>query len=61
MLYWAAIFLLVASITGFFGFGGLAFASAGISQALSVIFLALCVAALIGSVRGGRGEGQPDR
>lgn len=47
MLYWAAIFLFVAFICGIFGFGGLASLAAGTSQLLAVLFLGLCLAALV--------------
>lgn len=47
MLYWAMIFLIVALIAGAVGFGGIASASAGIAQVLSVIFAVLFLAALI--------------
>ncbi|MCR9108875.1 DUF1328 domain-containing protein [Marivita sp. XM-24bin2] len=47
MLYWAAIFLVIALIAALFGFGAIASASAGIAQILFVIFLVLFVATLI--------------
>lgn len=47
MLYWAAIFLVIAIIAGAFGFGGIASASAGIAQILFFIFLALFVIVLV--------------
>lgn len=47
MLYWALVFLAVAIITGIFGFGGIASASAGIAQILFFIFLVLFAVALI--------------
>ncbi|MEI4485404.1 DUF1328 domain-containing protein [Frigidibacter sp. MR17.14] len=46
MLYWAAIFLLVASICGIFGFGGFALGAVVASQVLCLLFLALCLLAL---------------
>ncbi|MAE59258.1 MAG: DUF1328 domain-containing protein [Halobacteriovorax sp.] len=39
MLYWAAVFFIIALISGLFGFGGIAAASAGISKFLFFIFL----------------------
>lgn len=39
MLYWAVIFLIVAIISGIFGFGGIATTSAGIAQILFFIFV----------------------
>lgn len=47
MLYWAAVFFVIALISGVFGFGGLATVSAGVAQLLFFIFLALFVVALI--------------
>ncbi|GGC14060.1 hypothetical protein GCM10011363_33260 [Marivita lacus] len=47
MLYWAAIFLVIALIAAVFGFGGIASASAGIAQILFVVFLVLFIATLI--------------
>jgi uncharacterized membrane protein YtjA (UPF0391 family) len=47
MLYWAAIFLIIALIAALFGFGGIASASVGIAQILFVVFLVLFVATLI--------------
>ncbi|MEN8660508.1 DUF1328 domain-containing protein [Marivita sp.] len=46
MLFWAAIFLVVALIASLFGFGVIASASAGIAQILFVVFLVLFVATL---------------
>lgn len=46
MLFWAAIFLVVAVIASLFGFGVIASASAGIAQILFVVFLVLFVATL---------------
>ncbi|MEN8685240.1 DUF1328 domain-containing protein, partial [Marivita sp.] len=43
MLFWAAIFLVVALIASLFGFGVIASASAGIAQILFVVFLVLFV------------------
>lgn len=47
MLYWAAVFLVIALVAGLFGFGGIAAASAGIAQILFAIFLGLFVVALL--------------
>ncbi|GGH55423.1 DUF1328 domain-containing protein [Frigidibacter albus] len=47
MLYWAAVFFVIALITGMFGFGGLATVSAGVAQVLFFVFLALFVLTLI--------------
>jgi len=39
MLYWAVVFFIIALISGIFGFGGIAAASAGIAQILFFVFL----------------------
>lgn len=39
MLYWAAIFFIIAIISGIFGFGGIAAASAGVAKILTFLFL----------------------
>ena len=53
MLGWALMFLVVAIIAAFFGFGGIAVASAGIAKLLFFIFVVLfAVALLAGLIRG---------
>jgi uncharacterized membrane protein YtjA (UPF0391 family) len=52
MLYWAAVFLVIALVAALFGFGGIASASAGIAKILFVIFLILFVISLIFGWRG---------
>ena len=53
MLGWALTFLVVAIIAAFFGFGGIAVASAGIAKLLFFIFVVLfAVALLAGLIRG---------
>ncbi|NYZ17698.1 DUF1328 domain-containing protein [Azospirillum sp. RWY-5-1] len=47
MLYWAAVFLVIALVAGLFGFGGVASASAGIAQFLFFLFVVLFAASLI--------------
>jgi len=47
MLYYALVFLAIALIAGFLGFGGIAFAAAGIAKILFFIFLAVFVVSLI--------------
>ncbi|MFN0220270.1 DUF1328 domain-containing protein [Paenibacillus sp. KR2-11] len=44
MLYWSFVFLLVAVVTGVFGFLGIAGTAAGIAKSLFVVFLILFVA-----------------
>jgi uncharacterized membrane protein YtjA (UPF0391 family) len=53
MLGWALTFLVVAIIAAFFGFGGIAIASAGIAKMLFFIFVVLfAVTLLAGLIRG---------
>jgi uncharacterized membrane protein YtjA (UPF0391 family) len=47
MLYWAAVFFVIALIAGALGFGGLAAAASGIAQILFYIFLVMFIIALI--------------
>jgi uncharacterized membrane protein YtjA (UPF0391 family) len=47
MLYWAAVFLIIAIIAGVFGFGGIAAGSASIAQILFFVFLVLFVLSLL--------------
>lgn len=41
MLYWTAVFFVIALAAAFFGFGGLASGAAGIAKVLFVVFLIL--------------------
>jgi len=47
MLYYALVFLVVALVAGFLGFGGIAFAASGIAQILFFIFLAVFIVTLL--------------
>lgn len=47
MLYYALVFLVIALVTGFLGFGGVAFAAAGIAKIIFYIFLAVFLISLI--------------
>ena len=47
MLYWAAIFFIISLAAAILGFGGLAAGAAMIAKVLGVVFLALCIAALL--------------
>jgi uncharacterized membrane protein YtjA (UPF0391 family) len=47
MLYYALVFLLIAILAAFFGFGGVAIASAGIAKILFFVFIVLFVISLI--------------
>jgi uncharacterized membrane protein YtjA (UPF0391 family) len=47
MLYWAAVFLVIALVAALFGFGGIASASAGIAQTLFFVFLILMIISIV--------------
>ena len=47
MLYYALVFLLIAVVAGILGFGGVAFAAAGIAKILFFIFVVLFMASLV--------------
>ena len=47
MLYWAAVFFIIAIIAGFLGSGGVAVAASGIAQILFFIFLVIFLVALV--------------
>jgi uncharacterized membrane protein YtjA (UPF0391 family) len=54
MLYWAAVFLVIALIAAVFGFGGIAASAAGIAKVLFFVFLVLFVISLLfGGLRRG--------
>lgn len=53
MLYWAAVFFVIALAAGVLGFGGLAAGAAEIAKILFFVFIVLFVASLI--VHGTRG------
>jgi len=46
MLYWAAVFLVIAIAAGILGFGGVASAAAGIAKILFFIFLVIFLVTL---------------
>ncbi|MEA2781950.1 MAG: hypothetical protein QOK29_3494 [Rhodospirillaceae bacterium] len=50
MLYWAAVFFVIAIIAAVLGFGGVAASATGIAQILFYIFLVLFVVSLVVSV-----------
>ena len=54
MLYWALMFLIIAIIAGVLGFGGIAFAAAGIAKILFFIFLVVFAIMLITGLMGRR-------
>jgi uncharacterized membrane protein YtjA (UPF0391 family) len=47
MLYWAAVFLVIALIAAFLGFAGVATAAAGIAKILFYVFLVVFLVTLI--------------
>jgi uncharacterized membrane protein YtjA (UPF0391 family) len=47
MLYWAAVFFIIALVAALFGFGGLAASAVGIAKILFFVFLVLAVVALV--------------
>lgn len=49
MLYWTAIFLVIALITGVLGFGGVSSVATGFAKILFVLFLVMFVVSLVKS------------
>jgi uncharacterized membrane protein YtjA (UPF0391 family) len=47
MLYWAAVFFVIAIVAGIFGFAGIAASVAGIAKILFVVFLVLAGISLL--------------
>jgi uncharacterized membrane protein YtjA (UPF0391 family) len=47
MLYWAAVFLVIAIVAAIFGFGGIAASATGIAKVLFVVFLVLGAVSLL--------------
>ena len=47
MLYWAAVFFVIAIVAAFFGFGGISTEAAGVAKILFVVFLVLAAASLL--------------
>ena len=47
MLYWAAVFFVVALIAAVFGFGGIAASAVGVAKILFFVFLILAVVSFI--------------
>lgn len=43
MLYWAAVFFIIAMVAAWLGFGGIAASAAGIAKILFLVFLILAV------------------
>ena len=59
MLYWAAIFFLIAVFAGVFGFGFIASSAAGIAKILFFVFLVFAIVSLVGNALRGRGSSLP--
>lgn len=55
MLYWAAVFLILAVVSGAFGFGAIASASIGVAQILFYVFAVLFVVSLLMPLLGRKG------
>ena len=53
MLYWAAVFFIVALIAAVLGFGGIAAGAAGIAKVLFFLFVLAFVVSLFMHMRGG--------
>jgi uncharacterized membrane protein YtjA (UPF0391 family) len=47
MLYWAAVFFVIALLAAVFGFGGIAASAVGVAKVLFFVFLILAVVSLI--------------
>jgi uncharacterized membrane protein YtjA (UPF0391 family) len=50
MLYWTLMFLVIATLAAFLGFGGVAIAAAGIAKILLFVFLVLFLVSLLMNV-----------
>ncbi len=50
MLYWTAVFFVIAIIAGVLGFTGIASAASGVAQMLFYIFMAVFVLSLVSSI-----------
>jgi uncharacterized membrane protein YtjA (UPF0391 family) len=49
MLYWAAVFFVIALAAAVFGFGGIAAGAAGVAKVLFFVFIVLTLVSLVGS------------
>ncbi len=47
MLYWAAVFFVIALIAAVFGFGGIAVEAVGVAKILFFVFLILFIVSLL--------------
>jgi uncharacterized membrane protein YtjA (UPF0391 family) len=50
MLYWAAVFFVIALIAAIFGFGGIAAGASSIAQVLFFVFVVLFIISLVVSL-----------
>lgn len=55
MLYWAAVFFIIALVAAMFGFGGVASTAGGMAKILFYLFVVLFVVSLVAGV-GRRGR-----
>jgi uncharacterized membrane protein YtjA (UPF0391 family) len=56
MLYWAAVFFLIALFSAMLGFGGISIAAAGMAKLLFYIFVVLFAISLITGLSSRRGR-----
>ena len=54
MLYWAAVFFVIAIVAAIFGFGGIAAGAVSIAKVLFFVFLVVFLLSLFVGVRRGR-------
>ncbi len=54
MLYWAAVFFVIAILAGVLGFSGIAGAAAGIAKILFYIFIGVFLLSIVLGLLGGR-------
>jgi uncharacterized membrane protein YtjA (UPF0391 family) len=47
MLYWAAVFFVLAVVAAFFGFGGIVSQAASVAKILFIVALVLCALSLL--------------
>jgi uncharacterized membrane protein YtjA (UPF0391 family) len=54
MLYWAAVFFIIALVAAFFGFGGVAGSAAGVAKLFFYVGLILFVVSLVSGMAAGK-------
>jgi uncharacterized membrane protein YtjA (UPF0391 family) len=47
MLYWAAVFFVIALVAALFGFGGIAASAAGVAKILFFVFIAFALVSFV--------------